>query len=89
MTVGVPEVALANSGNRLVDVLVSFVIDAPALIVAQDVFVPSVVRYLPDCDVWLGARALNAVFAVVWPVPPAAMGKVPAVNAEALVEYRA
>ena len=48
MTVGVPEVAAANSGYRLVDVLVSLVIDAPALTVAHDVFVPSVVRYLPD-----------------------------------------
>ena len=39
--------------------------DAGALTVPHEVSVPFVVRYLPDCDDWLGASALNAVFAVV------------------------
>jgi hypothetical protein len=38
--------------------------------------VPSVVRYLPELDVCDGASALNAVFAVVWPVPPLAIARV-------------
>ena len=33
--------------------------------VAQEVSVPLVVRYLPELDVWLGARALKAALAVV------------------------
>jgi hypothetical protein len=68
LVVGVPDVAAAKSGYRLLAVLVSLDSEAPALTVAQEVFVPSVVRYLPDCEVWLGARALKAVLAVVWPV---------------------
>ena len=34
----------------------------------------------------IGDKALNAADAVVWPVPPAAMGRVPAVRADELVE---
>ena len=44
---------------------------------AQDVSVPSVVRYLPLFPVWLGAKALKAALAVVCPVPPLRIGKVP------------
>jgi len=50
----------------------------PPEIVPQDVFVPSVVKYLPlfpDCD---GAKALNAEIADVWPVPPFVSASVPA-----------
>jgi hypothetical protein len=50
---------------------------SPALTVAQEVFVPSVVKYLPEFVDWLGASALNAVFAVVCPVPPFAIATVP------------
>ena len=50
----------------------------PADTVAHDVLVPSVVRYLPELLVWLGASALNAEFAVVCPVPPFAIASVPA-----------
>ena len=64
-------------------------IDAGALTVPHEVFVPLVVRYLPELLVWLGAKALNAALAVVCPVPPAAIGRVPAVRADELVEYRA
>ena len=71
-----PLVAEANNGYTAVAVLVSLEIVAPAA--AHEVFVPSVVRYLPDCEVWLGARALKAVLAVVCPVPPLAIAKVPA-----------
>jgi hypothetical protein len=39
--------------------------DGGALTVPHEVFVPFVVRYLPDCEDWLGARALNAALAVV------------------------
>jgi len=70
-------VAAANNGNRFVAVLVSFDSEAPDTIGAQAVFVPSVVRYSPELTVWLGARALNAAVAVVWPVPPLAIGSVP------------
>ena len=38
--------------------------------VPQEVLDPSVVRYLPELLVWLGAKALNAPLAVVCPVPP-------------------
>ena len=44
---------------------------------AHDVSVPSVVRYLPLFPVWLGAKALKAALAVVCPVPPLRIGKVP------------
>ena len=44
---------------------------------AQDVSVPSVVRYFPLFPVWLGANALKAALAVVCPVPPLRIGKVP------------
>jgi hypothetical protein len=70
-------------------VLVSLEIEAGALTVPHEVFDPSVVRYLPELLVWLGAKALKAVLAVVCPVPPATIGRVPAVKAEELVEYRA
>lgn len=56
--------------------LIAFTKVMPALVtVAQDVSVPFVVRYFPVLLVWLGARALNAVLAVVCPVPPLAIGK--------------
>ena len=41
-----------------------------AEIVAQLVFVPSVVKNLPELLVCAGAKALNAAVAVVAPVPP-------------------
>jgi hypothetical protein len=44
---------------------------------AHELFEPSVVRYLPLLPVWLGARALKAALAVVWPVPPFKIGNVP------------
>ena len=86
---GVPEVAAANSGKTFVAVLVSLDSDGGALTVPHEVSVPFVVRYLPDWEVWLGTKALNAALAVVCPVPPAAIGRVPAVRAEELVENRA
>jgi hypothetical protein len=46
-----------------------------AVTVAQDVFVPSVVKNLPELAVWLGARLLNPELAVVALVPPLAIGK--------------
>jgi len=63
----VPLVAAANYGYRLLAVVVSLETDTdvPDETVAQDVLVPSVVRYLPELLVWLGANALNAVLAVV------------------------
>jgi hypothetical protein len=74
----VPVVALANKGYKLVAVVVSIdsVTDVPDETVAQDVLVPSVVKYLPELVAWLGANALNAVLAVVCPVPPEVMAKV-------------
>ncbi len=75
----VPLVASANNGYRLLAVVVSLETDTevPDETVAQDVLVPSVVRYLPELLVWLGANALNAVLAVVCPVPPLAIARVP------------
>lgn len=46
-------------------------------IASQLVLVPSDLRYLPLADAWLGASALNAALAVVWPVPPLAVGNTP------------
>jgi hypothetical protein len=43
---------------------------SPPALVAQEVSVPLVVKYLPELPVWLGARALKAALAVVCPVPP-------------------
>ena len=57
----------------MVDVIVK-----PAEMDVQEVFVPSVVRYLPLFPVWLGAKALKAAFAVVCPVPPLTILSVPA-----------
>ena len=51
---------------------------APPADVAQEVLVPSVVKNLPELLVCDGANALNAAFAVVWPVPPFAIANVPA-----------
>jgi hypothetical protein len=39
-------------------------VTVPKGLTAHDVSVPSVVRYLPELPVWLGARALNARLAV-------------------------
>ena len=41
-------------------------------------FVPSVFKNLPVFDVCVGAKALNAVLAVVCPVPPLPIPNVPA-----------
>ena len=46
-------------------VVVSLLRVAPAVTLPQLVLVPSDVRYLPFADTWDGARALNAVLAVV------------------------
>ena len=40
-------------------------VTVPNGFVAHEVFVPSVVRYLPLLPVWLGAKALKASLAVV------------------------
>jgi hypothetical protein len=82
-----PDVALANSGYRLVDVLVS--LDSATVLEPHEVFDPSVVRNLPELLVWLGTNALKAALAVICPVPPAAIGRVPAARADELVEYSA
>jgi hypothetical protein len=52
-------------------------VTVPKGFVPQEVLVPSVVRYLPDCPDWLGAKALNAAVAVICPVPPPAIPNVP------------
>ena len=52
-------------------------VTVPKGFVPQDVFVPSVVKYLPLLPVWLGAKALKAALAVVWPVPPLPRPSVP------------
>jgi hypothetical protein len=75
--VGVPVVASANIGKRLVAVVVSLAKDAPETIAAHEAVVPLVVKYLPELDVWLGASASNAAVAVVCPVPPLAIANVP------------
>jgi hypothetical protein len=49
-------------------------VTVPNGLVAQDVLDPSVVRYLPELLVWLGAKALNDALAVICPVPPDAIG---------------
>lgn len=47
------------------------------LIASQLELVPSVWRYLLALLVWLGSSAFKAALAVVCPVPPLAMAKVP------------
>ena len=54
-------------------------------IASQLVSVPLDLRYLPLALVCTGARALNAALAVVWPVPPLAIGKVPVKLAASIV----
>jgi hypothetical protein len=49
--VGVPDVAAANSGYKVLAVVVSLAIEAPAVIVTQEVSVPFVVKYLPVLEV--------------------------------------
>ena len=48
IVVGTPLVAEANKGKTLVAVLVSLLILAPETTVSHEVFVPLVVRYLPE-----------------------------------------
>ena len=48
----------------------------------QDEVVPSVVKYLPELPVWLGAKALKALLAEVDPVPPLATARMPVMLAE-------
>lgn len=55
----------------------STLVTVPNGFVPQEVLEPSVVRYLPLLPVWLGASALKAALAVIWPVPPFARPKVP------------
>ena len=69
----VPEVVTGlpdteNPEGTAISTLVT--VPVPVVTVPQLVFVPSVVRYLPLFDVWLGTSALNPAFAVVCPVPP-------------------
>ena len=61
----------------MVAVVVSLEIAAPPPTAAHEVSVPFVVRYLPEFPPWLGASALNAALAVVWPVPPLANASAP------------
>ena len=49
--VGTPDVAEANIGYRLVEVLVSLANDAPETTVAHEAVVPSVVKYSPALPV--------------------------------------
>jgi hypothetical protein len=49
----------------------------PPAPLVQLVLVPSVVRTWPAWVAWDGARALNAAFALVCPVPPFRMGRTP------------
>ena len=51
------------------------------LIASQDVLVPSVCRYLFACPVCTGNKAFKPVLAVVCPVPPLTIGKVPVMSA--------
>jgi len=48
----------------------------PISTVPHEVFVPLVVRNLPECVACDGANALNAPFAEVCPVPPEATARV-------------
>lgn len=57
--------ALANRGYRLLAVLVSLLMLAPAFTVAQEAVVPLVVRYLPELPVWLGKASTVAQLTLV------------------------
>ena len=92
-----PEVALVNVGYSAVAVVVSSVtVTLPAGNAVEAQVVPLEVNTLPDvlgattckADVPLPSKTLLAA-SVVDAVPPAAIGKVPAANAPALVEYNA
>jgi hypothetical protein len=50
---------------------------APPEALAQLVLVPSDFKYLLAALAWLGRKAFNAVLAVVCPLPPLAIGRVP------------
>ena len=52
-------------------------IDKDAELVTQEVFVPSVPSTFPELVVCEGRKALRALLAVVCPVPPFAIGRVP------------
>jgi hypothetical protein len=56
---------------------IAFNSPAPPEAEAQLVLVPSVLRYLLALEPWLGNNAFSAVLAVVCPVPPLAIGRVP------------
>ena len=92
-----PVVALVKVGYNAVAVVVSLVtVTPPAGNAADCQVVPLEVNTLPDvlgattckADVPLPSKTLLAA-SVVDAVPPAAIGKVPAANAPALVEYKA
>jgi hypothetical protein len=51
--------------------------EPPLLTVAQEVLVPSVVKYLPEFVAWDGNNELIAAVDVVCPVPPLAISTVP------------
>ena len=64
VVIGLPEI------DKKDGTVAATLVTVPSGLVDQDVFVPSVVRNLPELPVWLGAKALNAALAVVCPVPP-------------------
>lgn len=59
--------------------------DVLRLIASQLVLVPSVCKYLLALLVWLGSKAFNAALAVVCPVPPLAIARVPVKFAASIV----
>jgi hypothetical protein len=73
-----PFVVAVNVRYRDALVVVSVLIVKPEPAVDHDVFVPSVVKNLPELPVCEGSRLLRAPLAVVEPVPPLATFKVPA-----------
>ena len=56
---------------------IAFISPAPPEALAQLVLVPSDFKYLLAALAWLGRKALRAVLAVVCPLPPLAIGRVP------------
>jgi hypothetical protein len=78
LVIGVPET------DRNAGTVMATEVTVPEPVVIHEVFVPSVLSTLPALVACAGRNALSAVFAVVAPVPPEAIGRVPVVRADVL-----
>lgn len=88
----VPDDVIGEPETVRSELLTATLVTVPALAVVHDVFVPSVVRTLPELPVCVGKRLFRPPFAVVAPVPPllvaiAVPDQVPAVIVPSVVTF--